>query len=290
MRIPITEACKTRYLLADGGISITLRRMVGDGAATAERLNLDQPATVLQMHEDFIDAGADCVTTNSFGANATRMADMGRDSLHKICEEAARLARQAAGPDRYVLGSVGPWYKTGDNWEDAFARQVRTLADGGVDAIVIETVTSLEAARKLCRLAKANDSKLPVFVSFSFKKTGNSFMLAGDGATLDEVGDALESIDAEGYGVNCGSGLDIYDYATLVSHLRESTETCIIARPSAGDPHGDEAGLPTYPDEPEFMAEGVWGTVRAGANIIGGCCGVTPDHIRAFKMEMDMLG
>ncbi len=291
MRAPFIEACKTRYLLADGGVSVALRRMCGGSENVAERLNLTDPDLVLQMHEAYVEAGADCLTTNSFAANVVRQAPADSATCEAMCEAAARLARQAAGTDRYVLGSVGPWWHIGDGWEDAVGKQVRELADGGVDAIWIETVVSVEMARDLVKLAQAHDSRLPVLVSFVFQKTrSGEFRLPGEpGESLDDVGRSLESIGADGYGVNCGIGLDVYDYADLVSKLREFTAAPIIARPSAGDPTEDESSLPVYPDSPEFMAEGVWGIVRAGANVIGGCCGVTPEHTRAFRAELDML-
>jgi len=114
--------------------------------------------------------------------------------------------------------------------------------------------------------------------------------LHGDGASLVDVAATLGMLEADAFGINCGHGLDVFDYSTLVSAFREATGKVIIARPSAGDPRGVATDFPQYPDTPEYMAEAIWGLVRSGANVIGGCCGVTPEHTRAFRAELDMLG
>ena len=292
MREPLLEACKIQYPLADGGISMMLRRINGDGKLVSEKLNITDPDSVLSMHQQFVAAGADCLTTNSFSANSLVIPDTDDETLHNICLESARLARKAAGPDRYVLGSVGPWY-TGDSlqWEEAMGKQVRALVDGGVDAVCIETVTSLESARELTRVVRDHSSAIPVIVSFSFEKTGeNLFHLPGCKTDLKNVAAALDQLPVEGVGVNCGKGMDAYDFGTLTAVFRDKTGKPIIVRPSAGDPNGDIEGIPDYPDSPEYMGEAIWGLVRAGANIIGGCCGVSPEHITAFRNELDMLG
>lgn len=291
MRTPLIEACSTQYLLADGGISAMLRRMTGDSNGAVEKLNVGEPDTVFEMHERFVGAGAVCLTTNTFSANTLRLSDSDAGVCWRICEEGVRIARQAAGPDRYVLGSVGPVGPDETGWEDPVGRQVRALADGGVDAVFIETVTSLEVGRAMAAVARAHCSGLPVIISFAFEKSGSdAFKLIGDGAALEVVAGEIESVDADFYGVNCGSGLDAFDFSALVSAVRAKTGKPIIARPSAGDPRGDTEGIADYPDSPEYMTEAVWGMVRSGANIIGGCCGVGPEHIRAFRVELDMLG
>lgn len=281
MRTPFLETCQTRYLLADGGIGTTLRDMKSDPSLLPELLNISDADTVLAMHRQFAESGADCITTNSFSANATRLTDITPEECLKLCSEAARLARQAAGPDRYLLGSVGPWYNTGENWSHALGEQVRALVGGGVDAIVLETVTSLEAATACTDVARQHAGAIPVIVSFTFKRSGpHAFALAQDGAPLEAVAGSLKNINANAFGANCGKDVEAFDFATLVSALRAETDKCLVARPAAL----------SAADSPEMMAEAVWGIVRAGANIIGGCCGTGPEHIRAYRNELDMLG
>lgn len=285
MKTPLLEACKIEYLLADGGVSTTLRRMAGDGAVLVERLNLTNPDLVLQMHREFIDAGAQCLTTNTFSANTGALIGTTDEECTQICMEGVRLARKAAGGNGYIIASVGAT-------SDASASgQIRALAAAEPDAIAIETLTSLQKAQALASLAREHAPGVPVIISFSFEKFGaDKFRLPRDRTTLQDLTAALDSLDVDAFGVNCGKGVDAFEYATLVSGIREKTGKPIIARPSAGDPVDQPGDVPEYPDDPEIMAQGIWGMVRAGANIIGGCCGVSHEHIAAFRAELDMLG
>lgn len=295
MPTPFLEVAKTRYLLADGGISVMLRRLAGGDDGPVESWNLTRPELVTDLHRQFLESGAQCLTTNSFGANALHATGFSAEDCRQMARRSVELARAAAASHSdhvYLLGSAGPWHgAAGAAWETAWADQVTALCGAGVDALCIETLTSLAQARALVSAAKSSSGAVPVIASFAFQKKGSEdFVLPGDGTPLATVARELATLGADGYGLNCGAGTDGFDYSTLISAFREATGTIVVARPSAGDPLAPGDPMTDYRDSPEYLAEAVWGMVRSGANVIGGCCGVTPEHIAAFRQELDMLG
>lgn len=283
----LLSAAQSRYITADGGISTTLFKngSVPEGSRP-EVLNRTNPEAVNKVHTDFREAGAQCLTTNTFGLTA---ADFPADEDRVfLAGEGARLARQVAGNDHYVLGVLG----AGENSADAetFTALGKALTDAGVDLVVLETCTSFSRAKDLVAALKAGTGKIPLMVSFTFARESGTFVLASPsgGEDIDTVCSELGNLGADAIGVNCGKGLDLYDYNTVLASIRAVWPGVIVVRPSAGDPLGAGADA-EYPEDPFTFTEAAWGWVRAGANIVGGCCGVTPEFIEALSEEMERI-
>ena len=296
----LTEAAIT-YLLADGAMGTEFRKAGLPLETPPELLNLINADSVSDLHKQYLNAGAHCITTNTFGANRFRLAACGLDEgtvevLVQAALAAAKSAMEtseaASTRDQWILGSVGPCSSPGErlaitNPQDvtaAYMEQIVELAFNGADAILIETVTCLEEGRLALNAAREAAQGLPVIVSLCFQNAGGAgrYTMPRSGEPLDTAITTVASWSPSAIGVNCGINLDISDYATIVAAMRAKFDGVIMARPPAGP-------NPEAPDSPELMADGIWGLIRAGANIVGGCCGTTPDHIRLFAAELERL-
>lgn len=283
----LLSAAQSRYITADGGISTTLFKngSVPEGSRP-EVLNRTNPDAVNRIHTAFREAGAQCLTTNTFGLTAADFP--AEEDRVFLAGEGARLARQAAGNDRYVLGVLG----AGENsvGAETFTVLGKALTDAGVDLVVLETCTSVAQSKELVAALREGTGKIPVMVSFTFARRSGVFELAssGGGEVIDDVCGKLGDLAADAIGINCGKGLDLYDYNTILASIRAVWPGVIAVRPSAGDPMGVKAEA-EYPEDPFSFTEAAWGWVRAGANIVGGCCGVTPEFIETLSEEMERI-
>ena len=270
-------------VILDGamGTELDKRGLMGRG-----RVNLDAPEAVLDIHREYAACGCDALITNTLTMNRIYIEthDVGVP-VREVNLAGVRLAKEAAGDRLCVLGdmcSTGQLLQPyGDYAEsqflDCFKEQAEILAEGGVDAFIIETMFDLREA--LCALRACKEvSQLPVVVSmaFSTEADGGRTMM-GDSA--EECAKRLTDAGADVIGANCGT-LDPYQMATVISALRSGTTLPILAQPNAGKPRldGDRTVFDMGP--PEFAA-GVEKCVHAGARLVGGCCGTSPDHIRA---------
>ncbi|MDE2197444.1 MAG: betaine--homocysteine S-methyltransferase [Rhodospirillales bacterium] len=272
------------WLLADGALGSNLRARGLDAETAPELWNETHPRAVRRLHQDFVDAGADIILTNSFGANAARLRRHdAEDRVHAINVLAARHARAVSDTiERHILvaGCVGPTgEQIGADFSDAdaitiFGEQIEGLKDGGIELIWIETMGSLAEIRAAATAAAA--AELPYVVSAYFGPALTPTALAA--ASPDFPG-TLEAL-----GVNCGAGPA--DVLVSVLALTEALpEAVIVAKASCGLPHiaGERA---TYPATPALMAEYACLAVDAGARIIGGCCGTTATHLAAMRAAL----
>lgn len=256
-----------------------------------DELNLVSPHMVKEVHMGYVKAGAELLETNTFGANRFRLAKFDlAEKVREINLAGARLARESAGEDLYVGGSVGP---LGLRLEplgptsltearNAFREQVEALAEGGVDLIIIETMMDLEEAHQAL-LAVREATSLPAVVQMTVQEDGNTL----SGASPEDFARQLDTWGADVIGVNCGMGP-----ATVLETLeRMATATTrkLSAQPNAGLPHSID-GRTHYLCSPEYMAERASRFIQAGARIVGGCCGTTPEHIKAIKTAVKSLG
>ena len=243
---------------------------------------------VLDIAKSYVDAGADMVESNSFGANRFKLEHWGLEPRCKeINRAAAAISREAAGPQRHVIASIGPTGKIlmmGDVTEEelynAFKEQAAALEAGGADACCIETMTALDEACLAIKAAREN-TKLEVICTFTFDKTVDGLYRTMMGVSPQDFAAAALGAGAHVIGTNCGNGM-----ARMIEIVRElraaDATTPILVHANAGLPHPGVDGHIVFPETPDMMAAMVPECVDAGANIIGGCCGTTPKHISAI--------
>jgi 5-methyltetrahydrofolate--homocysteine methyltransferase len=270
-------------LIADGATGTMLQAAGLPAGEAPERWNLENPEAIRELHRRYIDAGADLILTNTFGGSRVRLRRAGlAEKTVEINRAAARLAREVTGERGIVLGDLGP---TGEmlaplgqlTYEDAvaaFAEQAGALAEGGADAILVETMSDLKEAEAAVAGTKRATS-LPVLVTMSFDTKGRTMM----GVKPAQAAETLWGLDVTVVGANCGRTLS--ETLDAVRAMRETVpDATLMAKPNAGLPHTEDGAL-VYDVTPAVMAEYALKFVDLGVKIFGGCCGSTPDHIRA---------
>jgi 5-methyltetrahydrofolate--homocysteine methyltransferase len=280
----IQEIEKGRVLVSDGAWGTFLQQKGLQPGECPEEWNISRADDVAAIAQSYVDAGADMIETNSFGANYFKLKNYGLHArVFEINKAAAEISRKAAGADRFVLGSVGPTGKllmmeevTEDELYEAFKEQSIALEAGGADAIVIETMTDLEEARIAVKAAKENTA-CEVICTMTFDKILGGEYRSMMGISPAEMTEALVVAGADVIGANCGNGMA--DMIGIVKEIRQANAVIpVLIHANAGMPQYCD-GETTFPETPGDMAARVKEIVEAGANIIGGCCGTTPGHI-----------
>jgi homocysteine S-methyltransferase len=285
----------SRPVLADGAMGTVLYARGVFINRCYEELNLSDPGLILSIHEEYLQAGAEILETNTFGANRFRLARHGlAGKLAEINSAGVRIARQAVenlkskqAGEGWVSGSVGPLGvrleplgKTGlDEARAAFAEQIRALTEAGVDMLSIETMPALNEAREALLAAREIAPNLPVLVMVTVDDDGNCL----DGASPELAAARLTEWGAGAIGVNCSTGPTTV--LTAIEAMRAATTLPLAAMPNAGMPRAVE-GRNIYLCSPEYMASFARKAIQAGVQIVGGCCGTTPNHIRAMRSAM----
>jgi 5-methyltetrahydrofolate--homocysteine methyltransferase len=294
MKKILAEVRKGKVLVSDGAWGTFLQQKGLKPGECPEEWNVSRPNDVLDIARSYLDAGADMVETNSFGGSRFKLANYGfGEKVYEFNKAAAEISRQAAGPDRFVLGSVGPTGKlllmeevTEEELYKAFKEQSKALEAGGVDAIMIETMTDLDEARIAVKAAKENTS-CEVFCTMTFEKIIGGGFRTMMGISPSEMAEALVEAGADLIGTNCGNGIE--DMIGMVKEIRSVNPTIpVLVHANAGMPRLQE-GVTTFPESPEDMASKVKDVIAAGANIVGGCCGTTPAHIRKVRNAVSTL-
>jgi len=291
---PILERLAAgEILVCDGAMGTFLQDKGLQPGDCPELWCVDRPGDVRDIHRGYRVAGSDLVECNSFGGSRYKLTHYGlQDRVAEINRAAAALAREVAGSDQYVLGSVGPTgefmaplgLESEEDFYQAFKVQIAALREGGADAVIIETMTALDEALAAVRAAK-DVGGLVVITSFTFDP-----QYAGGYATMMGVTPAAYAVQAAAagadiIGTNCGTGPD--HMIEVVKLLRAAVpDVPIMAMPNAGMPELDREGRTVFRESPEEMAGKVPKLLAAGANIIGGCCGTTPAHIAAIKAAL----
>ena len=254
--------------------------------------NLDRPGDVGGIHQAYRNAGCDLVTTNSFGGSRFALQPHGlAGRVVELNRAAARVARAADGNSGWVLGDVGPFGDflepvgdvSADELRAAFQAQITALLEGGVDAILVETMSDPAEAVVGVEAAKACDKNIPVIVTYSFQETAPGEFRTMMGTTVAEAMQRAIAAGADIVGTNCGTALSLADYLELTGQMVAAAgKTPVIVQPNAGSPH-TENGNTIYLATPEEMAATAKRLLAAGARIIGGCCGTTPAHLAAMS-------
>ena len=272
-------------LISDGATGTYLQANGLEPGGCPEEFNDSHPEVVQQMASNYFAVGSDMVETNSFGGSRYMLGKYGHaDRVEEFNRLAAQHARKAVPAGRFVLGSIGP---TGEFLEpngeateqqmyEVFAEQTHGLAVGGVDAFCIETMSDLAELSLAIRAAK--ETGLPVIATMTFDKGPRGFFTMM-GITPAAAAQQLTAAGADVVGSNCGIAIE--QMIEIIAAMRSATDKPILAHVNAGIPR-IENGEIVYPHTPEHMATLVPKLVEAGANIVGGCCGTGPDHIRAF--------
>jgi 5-methyltetrahydrofolate--homocysteine methyltransferase len=275
-------------LIADGATGTMLQKAGLPRGATSERWNLENPDAVRALYRAYIEAGSDIILTNTFGGTRIRLE---RDGLSDQCaainRAAASLAREIAGERAIVFGDIGP---TGQLLEPmgplsypiavaAFAEQAAALAEGGADAILIETMSDLNEAKAAIDGVK-QATTLPVVVTFSFDTRGRTMMGLKPALAVREIW----AMGVAAVGANCGRTLT--ETLAAIQEMRQAVpEAVLMAKPNAGLPHTSGEDL-VYDVTPDIMAEYAQKFAAEGVKIFGGCCGSTPDHIQAIAAAL----
>jgi len=279
---------KQEIILLDGAMGTQLDKR---GLMGWAQNNLENPEVVLEIQREYASYGCDALTTNTLTMNRIYIETHNVGvSVRDVNKAGAELARQAVGKEQYVLGDISstgqllePYgtYKESQFYE-AFKEQAEILVESGVDGFIIETIFDLREA--ICALRACRDNfSLPVIISIAFateEKGGRTMM----GNSAEQCAKSLTDAGADVIGANCGE-LDPAQMAIVVSMLRSATALPILAQPNAGRPKlvNNQA---VFEMAPEPFAAGIVECLRAGARLVGGCCGTTPEHIRAVA---DML-
>ncbi len=281
----ILDLIKERTVLLDGGMGTELIRHGFPQRACPESWNKEKPEVVKSIHQNYFDAGADAVLTNSFGGSKIKLSSHG---LEKQCYElnlaAARVANEVKPEGKFVAGSMGPTGKflkpqgefTEEEFEDAYAEQAKGLTDGKVDFLLIETQYDLREA--ICALKGARKSSdLPVFLTMTFNHYPRGFFTIM-GNSVSQCVEELEKNDVPVIGSNCT--LNSEEIVDMIKIMREGTSLPLIAQANAGKPSLSAEGEVSYSQGLEDYVSFIPQIIKNGANIVGGCCGTNPDYIR----------
>jgi 5-methyltetrahydrofolate--homocysteine methyltransferase len=293
---PLQEVLMERRLVCDGAMGTQLMLAGLENGACGELWNLTQPDRVLAIQRRYVEAGTDCLITNTFGGSRITLKRHGvAKDVAAINKAGAQIARQAFG-DRagYVLGDIGPVGAILEPYGDlsqaealsALEEQAAALVDGGVDAIIIETQTSLEELGLAIDAAKAAGAPC-IIGSLAYDLSADkSFFVTMMGVSPEKAAKFVEKRGGHVIALNCGTGMDMPGAAQVARIYHKRCKLPIMVQPNAGLPVL-EGGKAVYKQLPADMAAGVPDVLAAGANIIGSCCGSTPEHTRAIRGVVD---
>ena len=295
MKDGILAAVKSgRILVSDGAWGTFLQKKGLKPGECPELWCLDRRNEVLDVARSYVNAGADMIESNSFGGSRFKLEHFGlADRTSQINEAAAKISRDAAGPSKWVIASIGPTGKmlvTGEVTEEelynAFKEQAVALAKGGADALCIETMSASDEAAIAIRAAREN-TNCEVICTFTFQKGAKGQYRTMMGLSPAKAVEGAEKAGAHIVGPNCGNGME--QMKEIVKEMRTVSKTIpILVHANAGLPQNVN-GVDVFPESPEQMAARLNEVVAAGANIVGGCCGTTPAHIQALRKAVDAL-
>ncbi|ACN17453.1 methionine synthase I, cobalamin-binding domain protein [Desulforapulum autotrophicum HRM2] len=291
----IIETIKTRGLLFDGGMGSMLIARGLQGGDAPERWNLTRPEAIQEVHQAYYKAGADMATTNTFGASAIKLAKMavteGMEEINRAGVKVAKDAKEVWGPGKFIAGDIG---EAGDmlapmgplSQEDAqacFKEQAEVLAHAGVDIFIIETQFDLNMALAAIRGIRSV-TDIPIACTMTFKQTPKGFFTIMGNPPAE----SMKTLAGEGafvVGANCSMGSDTM--VELAGVIRDAVDTPVMIQPNAGMPQAGPDQTVTYPETADFFADNIMKMKSLGIEVVGGCCGTTPDYIRTIHDRLN---
>ncbi len=284
----ILDKIKKEGLIFDGGMGSMLIARGLKGGEASEKWNIDHPEIIQDIHTAYFNAGADVVTTNTFGASSFKLAKMGvKESCEESNRAAIRNAQATVGPGQYIAGEMGPLGEmfspmgtmTIEKAKEIYTQQAEIIESEGVDIFIIQTVFDIQEALVALEAVQAVSEK-PVICSLTFNQMKKGFFtLVGN--TVDESMKKLRDSGASVVGANCSMGSDIM--ISLAQEIRQAVEIPVIVQPNAGMAQAGKDGEVFYPEDANFFADNIKKMKDFGVDIVGGCCGTNPDYIRAIK-------
>ncbi len=297
MKKSLLETLRERRLVCDGAMGTQLMLAGLANGDCGEAWNLTHPERVLKIQRNYVASGADCLITNTFGGSRLMLKRHGHvDDLLAINQAGARIAREAFdGREGFVLGDLGPLGAILEPYGDlshvdaqaAYEEQARALVEAGVDAVIIETQTS--APKKwVWPLTRRRRRGAPcIIASFAYDLSqAKSFYVTMIGVTPERAAEFAEERGAHIIALNCGTGMDMNGAAMVAKQYRASCNLPVMVQPNAGLPVLENMKA-VYKQLPSEMEAAVPNAISAGANIIGSCCGSTPEHTRAIRKVVE---
>ena len=279
-------------IVGDGALGTMLMQRGLKHGNPPEAYNLTRPHVLEEIASLYLEAGAEIITTNSFGGSPLRLRQFFLDEkTEEINRNAVEAARRAVQDRAYVSASVGPSSRMlkpfGDTEPDevfsSFQRQIRALIAAGADMICVETMTDAAEAVLAIKAARSLDSGIPVMATMTFSSTPQGFYTLM-GSSVRNSASELEKAGANIVGSNCGDGMD--NMVRIAREFCECAQVPVAIQGNAGLPVSEGTSL-VYPETPEFVAEKAKELLKLGVQIIGGCCGTTPEHIKAIRKVVD---
>jgi len=281
-----------QVLLADGAIGSLLMMRGLPRGAPPEGVNLEHTEILEEIARLYLEAGAEIIQTNTFGASPLKLANYGlAGQAVAINENAVRAVRRAVGEQAYVSASCGPSGKIlqpygdteAESMFESFQTQMAALVQAGTDIICVETMSDISEAQLAIQAARSVSPSIPVMATMTFEATARGFFTIM-GVTIEKACRELEKAGADLIGSNCGNGS--LQMVAIAKEFRKYTSLPLLIQANAGVPEL-RSGQVHYPETPEFMAEMCHELIEAGVAVIGGCCGTTPEHIRAMRKALD---